>query len=166
MCRSIWLGCVGSLSMRKNILLCPTWKKMSGVLTDHDCSRRQIMQHFSKFSEKIRNAISWESSAGMIFHENRLPADDSHEISCLICYFWKSIKIWNCRLLQVIGWALWVNCFRLVHHHFMLLTLKMVRVCNGIYLVCLSVCLCICPLWHLFNTTNSFRTIQKCLSVD
>ena len=24
---------------------------------------------------------------GMIFHENRLPADDSHEISCLICYF-------------------------------------------------------------------------------
>ena len=26
---------------------------------------------------------------GMIFHENRLPADDSHEISCLICYFRK-----------------------------------------------------------------------------
>ena len=24
---------------------------------------------------------------GMIFHENRLPADDSHEISCLIRYF-------------------------------------------------------------------------------
>ena len=24
---------------------------------------------------------------GMIFHENRLSADDSHEISCLICYF-------------------------------------------------------------------------------
>ena len=24
---------------------------------------------------------------GMIFHENRLPADDSHEISCLIYYF-------------------------------------------------------------------------------
>ena len=24
---------------------------------------------------------------GMIFHENRLPADDSHEIPCLICYF-------------------------------------------------------------------------------
>ena len=23
----------------------------------------------------------------MILHENRLPADDSHEISCLICYF-------------------------------------------------------------------------------
>ena len=24
---------------------------------------------------------------GMIFHKNRLPADDSHEISYLICYF-------------------------------------------------------------------------------
>ena len=24
---------------------------------------------------------------GMILHENRLPADDSHEISCLIAYF-------------------------------------------------------------------------------
>ena len=23
----------------------------------------------------------------MICHENRLPADDSHEKSCLICYF-------------------------------------------------------------------------------
>ena len=45
----------------------------------------------------------------MIFHENCLPADDSHEISCLICYFWKSSKIWNCRLLQIIGGALWVN---------------------------------------------------------
>ena len=45
----------------------------------------------------------------MIFHENRLPADDSHEISCLICYFWKSNQIWNCRLLQIIGCALWVK---------------------------------------------------------
>ena len=25
----------------------------------------------------------------MIFHENRLPVDNSHEISCLICYFKK-----------------------------------------------------------------------------
>ena len=44
----------------------------------------------------------------MIVHENRLPADDSHEISWLICYFWKSSKIGNCRLLQIIGGALWV----------------------------------------------------------
>ena len=29
----------------------------------------------------------------MIFHENRLPADDSHEISCLICYFEKAAKL-------------------------------------------------------------------------
>ena len=46
----------------------------------------------------------------MIYHENRLPADDSHEISCLICYFWNSGKIWNCHLLQIIGGALRVNC--------------------------------------------------------
>ena len=46
---------------------------------------------------------------GMIFQENRLPADDSHEISCLICYIWKSSKIWKCRLLQIIGGALGVN---------------------------------------------------------
>ena len=43
----------------------------------------------------------------MIFHENR-PADDSHEIY-LICYFEKSSKILNCRLLQIIGGALWVK---------------------------------------------------------
>ena len=46
----------------------------------------------------------------MILHENRLPEDDSHEISCLICYFWKSGKIFNCRLLQIIGGAIWVMC--------------------------------------------------------
>ena len=27
----------------------------------------------------------------MIFHENRLPADDSHELSCLISYFEKAV---------------------------------------------------------------------------
>ena len=32
---------------------------------------------FPNFRKKIRY---------MIFHEIRLPADDSHEISCLICY--------------------------------------------------------------------------------
>ena len=44
----------------------------------------------------------------MILHENRLPADDSHEI-CLICYFRKDSKILNCCLLQIIGGALWVK---------------------------------------------------------
>ena len=28
----------------------------------------------------------------MIFHENRLPADDSHEIARLICYFGKATE--------------------------------------------------------------------------
>ena len=45
----------------------------------------------------------------MIFHENHLPADDSHVISFLICYFRKGGKIWNCRLLQIIGVALRVK---------------------------------------------------------
>ena len=45
----------------------------------------------------------------MILHENRLPADDSHEISCLICYFCKSGKNFNCRVLQIIAGALRVK---------------------------------------------------------
>ena len=45
----------------------------------------------------------------MIFHDICLPADNSHAISFLICKFWKSSKIWNCRLLQIIGGALWIN---------------------------------------------------------
>ena len=45
----------------------------------------------------------------MVLHENRLPADDSQEISCLICHFGKSGKIWNCHLLQIIGGALSVK---------------------------------------------------------
>ena len=44
----------------------------------------------------------------MVFHENRLPADDSHEISFLICYFEKG-KILNCPLLQNRGGALRVK---------------------------------------------------------
>ena len=47
---------------------------------------------------------------GMILHENRLPTDDSHKISCLICYFWRSGKICNCRLLQIIGGTLRIDC--------------------------------------------------------
>ena len=45
----------------------------------------------------------------MIFHENRLGAEDSHEISCLIWYFCKSSIILNYRLLQIIGGTLRVN---------------------------------------------------------
>ena len=47
----------------------------------------------------------------MTFHENRLLADDSHEIPCLICYYCKSCKICNCGLLQIIGGALWDTIF-------------------------------------------------------
>ena len=75
------------------------------------------MFHSHKNMNKIRNQPlkrqSWTTAAddkfcnifpnfrkdyGIIFHENPLPADDSHEISFLICYLWKSGKIWNCRL--------------------------------------------------------------------
>ena len=52
----------------------------------------------------------------MIFHENRLPADDSHEISCLICYFWKGDKIWNCCLLQPLGGALRVKSVKAIQN--------------------------------------------------
>ena len=37
-----------------------------------------------KFCEIFPN---FQKKFGMIFHENRLLADDYHEISCLICYF-------------------------------------------------------------------------------
>ena len=47
----------------------------------------------------------------MIFLENPLPADDSHETSFLICNFWKRHKIWIGHLLQIMGGALWVKNF-------------------------------------------------------
>ena len=45
----------------------------------------------------------------MIFHENGLPAEDSHEISCLIFLENKERCRKICRLLQIIGGALWVK---------------------------------------------------------
>ena len=37
--------------------------------------------------DKICDIFSnFQKKKGMISHENRLPADDSYEISCLICY--------------------------------------------------------------------------------
>ena len=46
----------------------------------------------------------------MIFHENCLPADNSHEISCLICCFEKAAKFEIVDgLLQIIGGALRVK---------------------------------------------------------
>ena len=52
----------------------------------------------------------------MIFHENRLPADDSHEIPCLIQYFQKRGKILKCRLLQNIDSALRDNTVTVKSH--------------------------------------------------
>ena len=52
----------------------------------------------------------------MIFHENCLLADDSHEISCLIVIFEKIGKIWNCCLLQIIGGVLWVKLCIIAKH--------------------------------------------------
>ena len=45
----------------------------------------------------------------MMFHENHLPADDSHEFvifDALFVILEKNGKILNCRLLQIIGGAL------------------------------------------------------------
>ena len=47
----------------------------------------------------------------MIFHENRLPADDSHEISCLIVFFEKSANLKLSSAAKIIGGALWVNMY-------------------------------------------------------
>ena len=43
----------------------------------------------------------------MVLHENRLPADDSHEILCLICFLFFLRK-------QNLGSALWVKIDRLL----------------------------------------------------
>ena len=40
----------------------------------------------NKFCDIFPN---FQKKLGMLFHENRLLADDSHPISCLICYFLK-----------------------------------------------------------------------------
>ena len=37
--------------------------------------------------DKFCDIFSNFRKKGMMFHGNRLPADDSHEISSLICYF-------------------------------------------------------------------------------
>ena len=54
---------------------------------------------FLNFRTKIRYDISWESSDSRRFSWNIF----------LICYVWKSSKISNCCLLQIIGGALWVK---------------------------------------------------------
>ena len=60
----------------------------------HDCSRRQILRHFSQFStkNKVSRRFSW----------NNMP---------YLLVFKKQQNL-NCRLLQIIGDALWVKNFR------------------------------------------------------
>ena len=44
---------------------------------------------------------NFRKKKGMICHENRLSADNSHEISCLICYFEKAAQfeiVFCCKL--------------------------------------------------------------------
>ena len=74
---------------------------------------RQSFKITKLYSANIKAPIT--TAADNKFCDNfpniRKNKDDSHEISCLICYFWKSCKIWNCRLLQIIGGTLWVKWF-------------------------------------------------------
>ena len=81
------ISCAGSYMELKK---CYPFKCQSGL--------QQMTNFATSFLvfEKIRYDISWESSASRQFSW----------ISFLICYFWKSGKIWNFRLLQIIGGAL------------------------------------------------------------
>ena len=69
------------------------------------------LKHQSRLQQTTNLATSF-----LIFEKNKVWyfmrvtfQQTTHDISCLICYFWKSSKIWNCRLLQIIDGALWVK---------------------------------------------------------
>ena len=62
----------------------------------------------------------------MIFNENRLPADDSHEISCLICYFLlflkkqQNLKLpsaanYRWRFMGILLTLIWMHVKRLIY---------------------------------------------------
>ena len=61
----------------------------------------------------------------MKFHENRLPADDSCEISCLICYYEKvaKLEIVVCCKLKVVLYGL------ILHHR--VNTVMIVKIVNN-----------------------------------
>ena len=61
----------------------------------------------------------------MKLHENRLPADDSHEMSCLICYFLKAAKFEIVVCCNKIGGVLKVNSGKM-EEDFDLLTLPII----------------------------------------
>ena len=56
------------------------------IITAADDKFCETFPNFQKKKKKKKKKKK-EKKTGMIFHKNRLPADDSHEISCLICYF-------------------------------------------------------------------------------
>ena len=112
----------------------------------------------------------------MIFHENRLPADDSHEISCLIGYFWKGGKIWNCRLLQIIGGALWVKVYNCARYAIYVFISWILCIFNAVISYCL---LAKFPqhtntIWTMTSTLNSGEQLSAlwppcfitCISVE
>ena len=59
-----------------------------------------------KFCDIFSN---FRKEEGIILHENRLPADDSHEISYLICYLEKAAKFETVVCCKKIGGALRIN---------------------------------------------------------
>ena len=63
---------------------------------------------------------------------------DSHEISCRICYFRKSSNICNCRLLQIIGGALWVNEFLWIPKSYGQAHLYFNKILNKIHKCCIT----------------------------
>ena len=58
-------------------------KYQAEILTLKRQSRLQLTTDLATSFPIFKNKI------GTISHENHLPADDSHEISCLICYFFE-----------------------------------------------------------------------------
>ena len=52
------------------------------------CSRAYWTPIITAADDELCDIIpSFRKKKGMIFHKNRLPADDSYEIAWLICYF-------------------------------------------------------------------------------
>ena len=107
---------------------------------NHNCSRQQILRHLSQFSKKIRYCLTSVFNVMVIFEK---AADDSQEISCLICYFWKGGKILNCRLLQNIGGALRVKRDPSAWGPATFVLSRIVREFNEILIV-------LCCLWNLY----------------
>ena len=86
-----------------NDLLTKYLSNTSGIALTHKappriCSRQKF-QIFPLFQKKIRHDISWELSAGGQFSWIIMP----------FFFFWKSGKIWNFCLLQILGGALRVK---------------------------------------------------------